>query len=194
GGHRRHRLDPRRLCRRAARGPRRQHGALPAAAVARLPGRACGGLDGDLHPHGRRAAVAAAGTLLGNPRMSRWLLIAGIAILLVLPLIGHVFYTRLATRILIFAIIAIGLNLIVGYTGLVSFGHAAFVGLGAYTVAIPRFHGFDSGFLAWPAAIAFSALGALVIGAVALRTSGLYFIMITLAFAQMLFFLVTGLH
>jgi len=127
-------------------------------------------------------------------RVAGGLLVLAIAILLAVPLLGDVFYTRLATRILIFAIIAIGLNLIVGYTGLVSFGHAAFVGVGAYTVAILRFHGFDSGFLAWPAAILISATGALLIGAVALRTSGVYFIMITLAFAQMLFYLATGLE
>ena len=127
-------------------------------------------------------------------KLANWLLLAAVAVLLVTPLIGDVFYTRLATRILIFGLIAIGLNLIVGYTGLVSFGHAAFVGLGAYTVAILRFHGVESGFLAWPAAVGFSALAALVIGAVALRTSGVYFIMITLAFAQMLFYLATGLE
>ena len=118
----------------------------------------------------------------------RWLLIAALVALIATPLFGDVFYTRLATRILIFGLIAIGLNLIVGYTGLVSFGHAAFVGLGAYTVAILRFHGIESGLVALPAAIGVAALGALVIGAVALRTSGVYFIMITLAFAQMLFF------
>jgi branched-chain amino acid transport system permease protein len=127
-------------------------------------------------------------------KVANWLLLAAVAVLLVTPLIGDVFYTRLATRILIFGLIAIGLNLIVGYTGLVSFGHAAFVGLGAYTVAILRFHGVESGFLAWPAAIGVAAVGALVIGAVALRTSGVYFIMITLAFAQMLFYLATGLE
>jgi branched-chain amino acid transport system permease protein len=124
----------------------------------------------------------------------RWLLIVALAALITVPLLGDVFYTRLATRILIFGLIAIGLNLIVGYTGLVSFGHAAFVGLGAYTVAILRFHGVESGLLALPAAIAVAAIGGLVIGAVALRTSGVYFIMITLAFAQMLFYLATGLE
>jgi branched-chain amino acid transport system permease protein len=124
----------------------------------------------------------------------RWFLIAVLLVLITVPLFGDVFYTRLATRILIFGLIAIGLNLIVGYTGLVSFGHAAFVGLGAYTVAIMRFHGIESGLLALPAAVLIAALGALLVGAVALRTSGVYFIMITLAFAQMIFYLATGLE
>ena len=130
-----------------------------------------------------------------RPRsLSGWLLAVAIVALVTAPVFGEVFYTRLATRILIFGLIAIGLNLIVGYTGLVSFGHAAFVGLGAYTVAILRFHGIESGFVAWPAAIGVAALAALLIGAVALRTSGVYFIMITLAFAQMIFYLASGLE
>lgn len=124
----------------------------------------------------------------------RWPLIAAVVVLIAVPLFGDVFYARLATRILVFGLIAIGLNLIVGYTGLVSFGHAAFVGLGAYTVAILRFHGVESGLLALPAAVGVAALAALLIGAVALRTSGVYFIMITLAFAQMIFYLATGLE
>lgn len=123
-----------------------------------------------------------------------WMLLAGLAISCVIPLVGDVFYTKLATRILIFGLIAISLNILVGYAGLVSFGHAAFVGLGAYTVAIMRFHGIESGFLAWPAAVMVAALGALLIGAIALRTSGVYFIMITLALAQMVFYLATGME
>jgi branched-chain amino acid transport system permease protein len=125
---------------------------------------------------------------------SGWMLLVGLAITCVIPLVGDVFYTKLATRILIFGLIAISLNLLVGYTGLVSFGHAAFVGLGAYTVAIMRFHGIESGFVAWPAAVMVAALGALLIGAIALRTSGVYFIMITLALAQMVFYLATGME
>ena len=123
-----------------------------------------------------------------------WILLFALVALLTVPLAGDAFYTRLATRILIFGIIAIGLNLIVGYTGLISFGHAVFVGLGAYTVAILRFHGLQSGFVAWPSAVVVAALASLFIGALALRTSGVYFIMITLAFAQMLFYLATGLE
>src|SRR6185295_9332311 len=121
---------------------------------------------GDLHPDGGRAALAPPGSFLGIagitlPRTpSGWILLAGLVILCVVPLAGDIFYTRLATRILIFGMIAISLNLIVGYTGLVSFGHAAFVGLGAYTVAIMRFHGIESGFVAWPAAVVVSSIGA----------------------------------
>ena len=113
--------------------------------------------------------------------------------LLATPLTGEVFYVRLVTRIFVFAILAMSLNLLVGYTGLVSFGHAAFVGLGAYSTAALSLQGINSAFIAWPAAMLVAALGALVIGALALRTSGVYFIMITLAFAQMLYYIAVGL-
>jgi branched-chain amino acid transport system permease protein len=76
---------------------------------------------------------------------------------------------------------------------MVSFGHAAFMGLGAYAVAIFMQAGIDSAWVAWPLAMLVSAGFALVIGAISLRTQGVYFIMITLAFAQMLFYLVTSL-
>lgn len=109
-----------------------------------------------------------------------------------LPFTGEVFYVRVATRIFVFGIIAVSLNLLVGYGGLVSFGHAAFVGLGAYATAILTFHGIGSGFIVWPVAVLVGTAGAAIIGAVALRTSGVYFIMITLAFAQMLFYLVNS--
>lgn len=105
-----------------------------------------------------------------------------------LPASRDVFYTRLFTRIMIYAIIAMSLDLILGYGGMVSFGHAAYFGLGAYTVGILGRHGITSAFISWPLAILLAALAALVIGAISLRTSGVYFIMITLAFAQMLYF------
>jgi branched-chain amino acid transport system permease protein len=92
-------------------------------------------------------------------------------------------------RILILAIAAVSLNLILGYGGLVSFGHAAYLGIGAYTVGILGFYGLTSGWLQWPVAVAASAVVALAIGAVSIRTSGIYFIMITLAFTQMLYYL-----
>ena len=114
--------------------------------------------------------------------------------MLAIPLSGEVFYMRLATRILIFGILASSLNLLVGYSGLVSFGHAAFVGLGAYAAAILTHHGVTSGLVVWPAAILAAAMGALIIGAVTLRTSGVYFIMITLAFAQMLYYVAVGME
>jgi branched-chain amino acid transport system permease protein len=83
----------------------------------------------------------------------------------------------------------VSLDLILGYGGMVSFGHAAYLGIGAYAVGIPAFHGVDNGLVQWGLAIAASALAAAVIGAISLRTSGVSFIMITLAFAQMLYYL-----
>jgi branched-chain amino acid transport system permease protein len=122
--------------------------------------------------------------------------IATVAVLLALaavpPLaaaLGQPFYLDLLRRIMIFAIAALSLNLILGYGGMVSFGHAAYLGIGAYAVGILAHHGIDNGFLQFAVAIAASAAVALVIGAVSIRTSGVYFIMITLAFTQMLFYL-----
>ena len=99
------------------------------------------------------------------------------------------FYLDLFRRIMIFAIAAVSLDLILGYGGMVSFGHAAYLGLGAYAVAIPAFYGVQSGVLQWTLAVGLSGVVALLIGAVSLRTSGVSFIMITLAFAQMLYYL-----
>ncbi len=102
---------------------------------------------------------------------------------------GDSFYPDLFTRIMIFAIAAIGLDLILGYGGMVSLGHAAYLGVGAYAVGILSHHGLHNGVLHFAVAIGASALLALFVGAVSLRTSGVYFIMITLAFAQMVYFL-----
>jgi len=102
---------------------------------------------------------------------------------------GLDFYLSLASRIVVYAIAATSLNLVLGYAGLVSFGHAAFFGLGAYVTAILVTEGVQSGPLHLAATVAVAALAALVIGAISLRTRGVYFIMITLAFAQMLFYL-----
>jgi branched-chain amino acid transport system permease protein len=98
------------------------------------------------------------------------------------------FYVTFATRILIYAMAAASLNLVLGYGGMVSFGHAAFFGAGAYIVGILAVEGVTSLWIAWPAAIAVAALAALLIGAISLRTRGVYFIMITLAFAQMMYY------
>ena len=103
--------------------------------------------------------------------------------------LGQVFYIDLVRRILILAIAAASLNLILVYGGMVSFGHAAYLGIGAYSVGILAFYGLTSGWLQWPVAIGASALVAAAIGAVSIRTSGIYFIMITLAFAQMFYYL-----
>jgi branched-chain amino acid transport system permease protein len=103
------------------------------------------------------------------------------------------FYTSFATRILIYAMAAASLNLVLGYGGMVSFGHAAFFGAGAYIVGILAAEGVRSLWISWPLAIAVAALAALVIGAISLRTRGVYFIMITLAFAQMMYYVFVSL-
>jgi branched-chain amino acid transport system permease protein len=99
----------------------------------------------------------------------------------------------LVSRVMIFAIAALALDLLVGYGALVSFGHAAFVGLGAYAVGILSAHGIDEALIALPVALAVSALFAYGTGIVCLRTKGVYFIMITLAFGQMAFFTASSL-
>nr|WP_314093259.1 branched-chain amino acid ABC transporter permease [uncultured Shinella sp.] len=126
------------------------------------------------------------------------------ALLLALPLIaasmGEPFYVTLATRVVVLALAAVGLNLALGLGGLLSFGHAAFFGLGGYAAGILATHAFNaeplfagvpgttSMPLIWLVAIAVAGLVALPIGAISLRTTGVYFIMITLAFAQMIYY------
>ena len=113
------------------------------------------------------------------------------------PLVASVgaqtYVLDLVSRIMIFAIAAVALDVLIGYGGLISFGHAAFVGLGAYAVGILSAHGFGDALIALPVALAASALFALATGAVCLRTHGVYFIMITLAFSQMMFFTAASL-
>ena len=106
---------------------------------------------------------------------------------------GDTFYVGLATRVLVFALAASSLNLILGFGGMVSFGHAAFLGIGAYSVAILMQNGIAAAWIAWPLAILLTAMVSLLIGWISLRTQGVYFIMITLAFAQMLYYLVISL-
>ncbi|HEY2419473.1 MAG TPA: branched-chain amino acid ABC transporter permease [Steroidobacteraceae bacterium] len=135
--------------------------------------------------------------------MSGWFSVRNAAIvalllaLLLLPVYvelgGSRFLLTLFTRILILAMAAVSLNLILGYGGMMSFGHAAYLGIGGYAVGILAFEGVHSGFVQWPVALLASALFALVIGALSLRTRGVYFIMITLAFAQMAYYVVAGL-
>ncbi len=105
------------------------------------------------------------------------------------PVIGQEFFTDVFARIMIMAIAAISLNMIMGYGGMISFGHAVFIGLGGYTVGIFASHGIESAYIQWPVGILVSGIFALIIGAISLRTRGVYFIMITLAFAQMIYFL-----
>lgn len=104
------------------------------------------------------------------------------------------FYLEIATRILILSIAAVSLNLILGFGGMVSFGHAVFIGIGAYAVGIPIYYEDYSGWLHFPLAIGVSALYALITGAISLRTKGVHFIMITMAFSQMIFFLFVSLE
>jgi branched-chain amino acid transport system permease protein len=121
------------------------------------------------------------------------LLVVGLALLALVPAgaayFDQPFYVDLLRRVMIFAIAALSLNLILGYGGMVSFGHAAYLGIGGYSVAILAYYGVHNGFLQLAVAIGASALVALLIGAISIRTSGIYFIMITLAFTQMLYFL-----
>jgi branched-chain amino acid transport system permease protein len=123
--------------------------------------------------------------------------VALLAIIALFPvystLTGDTFVLTLFTRVLILAIGAVSLNLIMGYGGMVSFGHAAYLGIGGYAVGILAKEGIDTGLVQWPVAIAVSALYALVVGALSLRTRGVYFIMITLAFAQMIYYVAIGL-
>ena len=107
--------------------------------------------------------------------------------------IGQPYYVTLFTRILVMALAAVGLNLILGYGAMVSFGHSLYLGLGAYAVGILSFHGVGSGWAHLAAALGVGLVVALILGMVCLRTSGMAFIMITLAFAQMFYFLAISL-
>ena len=137
----------------------------------------------------------------------------GALLLTFLPLLAHIadepYLVSLFSRILIYALAAVSLDLILGFGGMVSLGHAAFFGIGAYVTGILAFHsvegtpilawpfqisGAESGLIAWPTAMVISALIAAVIGALSLRTTGMHFIMITLAFAQMLFYFFISLE
>ncbi len=201
---RRHRLDPR----RAGGRPDRRHGryARPrvraadardrALADRRRRRRAGARLDADLPADGDRSRAQAPGAVSRarmNPRARAIVLTMGLVFLAAVPpvaaLANQPFYLDLVRRIMIFAVAALSLNLILGYGGMVSFGHAAYLGVGAYAVGVLAHYGIYNGFLQWALAIAASALVALVIGAISIRTSGVYFIMITLAFTQMLYYL-----
>lgn len=110
-----------------------------------------------------------------------------LAVLLVLPWLISVYPLGIVMEILIYGIFASSLNLLLGYTGLVSFGHAAFFGIGAYTAGIVAKNVSASIFITLPAAVVVSLLAALIIGFFCTRVSGFYFLMLTLAFAQMVY-------
>jgi branched-chain amino acid transport system permease protein len=116
-------------------------------------------------------------------------LAATLALLALFPFAGATFYTELVSKVMILAIFALSLDLLVGYTGLVSFGHAAYFGVGAYALGLlaPRYEAANL-WLTLPAAIVLAGLAALAVGALVVRVKGIYFIMVTLAFAQMFYF------
>ena len=133
----------------------------------------------------------------GAPTVRNIVVSALLAALVLLPayvwLSGNLFVLTLFTRIVIMGLAAVSLNLILGYGGMMSFGHAVYLGIGGYAVGILAHEGIYSGFVQWPVALLASALFAAVIGALSLRTRGVYFIMITLAFAQMAYYVIAGM-
>ena len=125
-----------------------------------------------------------------RPVKTRIVLVAVLALLAFFPFAGATFYTELVTKVMILAIFALSLDLLVGYTGLVSFGHAAYYGIGAYVLGLltPKYEAANL-WLTLPAAIALAGLAAFAVGIFVVRVKGIYFIMVTLAFAQMFYFL-----
>ena len=144
-------------------------------------------------PHSQSAArTVSAG------RLASWLPVMCLAGLLLFPLVAPLldlgFYVSFVRRVLIYALAASSLNFILGYGGMVALGHAAFFGAGAYVVAIFSTQGVHQAFITWPSAMLVAGVLSLVIGAISLRTRGVYFIMITLAFAQMVFYIFISLR
>jgi branched-chain amino acid transport system permease protein len=122
-------------------------------------------------------------------RRKRIALVVVLAAVALFPFAGATFYTELVTKVMILAIFALSLDLLVGYTGLVSFGHAAYYGIGAYTLGLlaPKYEAANL-WLTLPAAVGVAGVAALVVGMFVVRVKGIYFIMVTLAFAQMFYF------
>lgn len=143
--------------------------------------------------------AAAAPVLAAPARRGRAVILPAtlFALFALVPLVAafgpKTFILALVTRIMILSLAAMSLDLLIGYGAMISFGHAAYVGIGAYSVAILASHGVNDAVVQAVVALAVSFLFALVTGAISLRTKGVYFIMITLAFGQMLFFLATSL-
>ena len=104
------------------------------------------------------------------------------------------FWNDVVMRIMLLGMAAMGLNIVFGFGGMVSFGHAAFMGIGAYCAGISQYYGIDNGWYQLLLSVLICGVLGVVIGFLALRTSGIYFIMITLAFAQMLYFFVVSLE
>lgn len=130
-----------------------------------------------------------------GPRIGLVLLVLALALFpVVAPLFDLDYYTGFVRRLMIVALAAASLNFLMGRVGLVALGHAGFVGVGAYAVAVLAEAGLSAAWLVWAVALLAGAVVSALIGAVALRTRGVYFIMITLAFAQMLFYLAVSLR
>ena len=127
-----------------------------------------------------------------------WGMAIGLALLALLPtyvdFTGQAFYLDLASRLMILGMAAVSLNLILSHGGMISFGHAAYLGIGAYCVGIPAYYEVYDGFIQISLAVACSAVFALVTGLICLRTKGVYFIMITMAFTQMAFFAIVSVE
>src|SRR5579885_1871137 len=102
---------------------------------------------------------------------------------LAVPLLGNTYYTRFATQIAMYGMAALAVDLLLGYVGLITFGQAAFVGVGAYATGMLTVAGLHDALIVWPLAVLATVAFALVIGALSLRTEGFQFIMVTLAFA-----------
>lgn len=136
-------------------------------------------------------------SLLSWPSLKSWLLCSIAAVLVLLPVYAHFadapYFVTVASRMAIFALSATALNLVLGFGGMVSFGHSLFIGIGAYSVGICAFYGIGNGWVHLAAAVFVSATMAAITGVIALRTRGVSFIMITLAFAQMFYFLIVSL-
>ena len=132
-----------------------------------------------------------------RPRSHRVGVVLIVAALAMVPLLagwlGQSFYTTMVTRIMVFGLAALGLNLVLGFGAMVSLGHAMYIGIGAYAVGILASHGVVSGWAHLGAALGAGLVASLLVGAVCLRVAGVAFIMITLAFAQMFYFLAVGL-
>src|SRR5438105_5153151 len=131
---------------------------------------------------------------LALPARRSLLLLLLLAAAIVLPPAFGTYHTRFATQIAIYGMAALGVDLLLGYTGLITFGQAALFGVGAYAAGMLTVYGLTNAFLVWPLAILISMLFALAIGALSLRTRGFQFIMVTLAFAQMAFYFAQSLR
>jgi len=130
-------------------------------------------------------------SLLRNPLI--WLFVVFAIFPIAATAINQTYYLSFISKVMVFGIAALGLNLVLGFGGMVSLGHAAFVGVGAYAVGLCMHYGVTNGWVHFGLAIGVGALSSLLIGALCLRAGGISFIMLTLAFAQLLFFLGVGL-